>query len=564
MSELARLLAYSGRYWQRLTLSLCAATLYGIASALPAYILKHVVDDIFIQKLHHLIVPFLCLFILFFAGKGIFMFLTAYYMHWVGNRVVRDIRSDLFARVITLPVPFFQRTATGSLLSFFMNDVQTIQDMTSSSIKNGVRSLFEALFLVGFAFVQNWKLACLLFLVGPFLGVIIQKAGKKIKQTSRAIQNEIGAISAMLHEIFTGIREIKASGAEKVECEKVAGQLHRCFASVMRYVRMEAGLPAIIEFLVMCAGGCVFYVAIHQVLAGTVTPGQLTSFVAAVLLAYQPLKRLIDMYSHVQYGLGAAQRIFALMDTPSAGRQIERTLCLPKLTGGILFRDVSFSYDGVTPVLTSVSCEIKRGQTVGIVGPSGSGKSTLCDLLLGFIQPTAGMILFGDHDITKIKTVDLCSRVGYVSQKTFLFDDTVHNNIAYPHQDVPGDLVACAARAAHADEFIEGLVFGYQTRVGQDGSRLSGGQKQRLAIARALLKDPDLLIFDEATSALDQHSESMIRQTIASLHGTKTVIVVSHRPAFLHNVDTVFEVRDGMVRLQPKVSALKDDFIQGL
>ncbi len=548
VNDAIRLLSYIKRYWYRLTLALFAAALYGITAAFPVYALKHLIDDVFIHKFHHYLVPLIGAFVVLFAAKGAFMFVTAYYMHWVGNKVVLDIRSDLFDNVIKQPLSFFQKHQTGSLLSCFMHDVQMIQDIASAAIKNGLRSFFEALFLIGFAFTQNWQLACMLLLIAPLLAVIIRQSGKKMRQTSQAIHQEIATISALLQEIFIGIRDVKAFGAEHVESDKLRLQLNRCFKSVMRYVRMDAGLPALIEFLIMAVGGVVLYSAIHQVLDGTVTAGQLTSFLIAVLLAYQPLKRLIDLYGHVQYALGAARRIFALMDHSSGEDIDQRSLSITNFQHTIELCNVSFSYDQITPVLNNINVVIKRGQVIGIVGPSGSGKSTLCDLLLGFITPSSGSIFLDGINIAQITHTSLRERIGYVGQRAFLFADTIYNNIIYPGVlDIKQERVYHAARRAYAQEFIEQLPDGYQTYVGENGSKLSGGQKQRLTIARALLKDTDILIFDEATSALDPHSESLIKETISLLRGYKTMIIVSHRTSFLSQVDQVLKIEGGKI-----------------
>ncbi len=549
MSSLKRLLTYSHQYRWKIFLAICSASIYGIAAAMPTYILKHTVDDIFVNKFSHLIIPFMLLFVFFFALKGIFMFFTVYFMHWVGNRVVNDIRIDLFEKVVYYPLSFFRKTTTGQLMSHFLNDIQMIQQASSMAIKNGVRSLFEALFLISFAFLQNWQLALMMLVVGPFIAITIKRMGARVKIASRGIQEEMGKISSMLQEIFVGIREIKAFGGEPVETGRFKRQLKNCFSSIMTNVRIESLMPACIEVMATSAGSFVFYVAAKQVLAGTITPGQLTSFIAAILLTYQPIKKLVGVYSEVQYGLAAAERVFAIMDMVHPALE-DRTQELTSFKQGISFNNVTFAYNSEKTVFDKVDLTIKRGECVGIVGPSGAGKSTFCDLLLGFLSPTNGSITIDDKNINSVSFKSLRSKIGYVGQRTFLFNDTIKRNIAYSLPHASDEQIVAACKAACAHDFIEQAPQQYDTIVGEDGTLLSGGQKQRLTIARALVKDPDILIFDEPTSSLDQDSEMMIQEAIQKLGHEKTLIIVSHRPSLLKQADRVIKIEDGKISTQ--------------
>ncbi|MCK4517424.1 ABC transporter ATP-binding protein, partial [Candidatus Babeliales bacterium] len=537
------------KYWGRLALSIGTATFYGLFSAAPTYALKHTIDNVFVHRHEDLIIPFIACFVLLFALKGVFAYASSYYMHWVGNRVVNDIRIDLFDKIVHFPLSFFKKKTTGELMSHFLNDIAMIQVASSNAVKNGVRSFFEATFLMGVALFQNWRLALLSFLVAPLIIFSIKRMGKAVKAASRVIQQEMGSISAVLQETFVGIREVKIFKGEQLEHERFGKRLSLYFRSAMRNVRIEAFAPAFIETIAMFGSSFVFYIAARQVLDGSITPGELTSFFAATLLAYQPIKRLINTYAEVQYGLAAADRIFALMDQTYPALH-ERTLTIPSFKNEIRFEHVSFSYKKDpqgqnTPVLRDVTFTIKRGERIGLVGPSGSGKSTFCDLLLGFIEPTGGRILLDGQEITKVSLASLRSLIGSVSQQTFLFNDTILENVKYSSRDASEQDLMLACRRAHAHEFIDNTSHGYQTNVGENGSLLSGGQKQRLTIARTLLKDPDILIFDEATSALDQQSEEMISLAIEEISQTKTVIVVSHRLSFIEKMDRVFSIQDG-------------------
>ncbi|MCF7800273.1 ABC transporter ATP-binding protein/permease [Candidatus Babeliales bacterium] len=548
-NSLKKILNYTKKYWTYLLISGATASLYGLASGAPTYVIKFAVDEVFVKKINSLLIPFILCFLLLFALKGLFMYLSNYYMNFVGNKVINDIRQDLFNKVIYFPISFFQKNTTGQLMSHFLNDIQMIQNASSSSIKNGVRSFFEAIVLLGVAFTQNWKLSLLMLIVGPAIGICIKKMGKSIKSASINIQKSMGNISSSLQEVFIGIREVKAFNGEKIEINRLNKNLSECFSSIMRNVHIESLAPAFIETIAMFGSSAVFYVAAQQIMAGTSSPGQITAFFAAILLAYQPLKRLINVYSEIQYALAAGDRVFDLMEKVyPATLHKQNNLIIKDKFNLIKFDNLFFSYNTNTPVLQNINLEINKGEKIGLIGPSGSGKSTLCDLLLGFITPSSGKILINNHNITQIPLKNLRDQIGYVGQKTFLFNDTILANISYSQQNKTEQDIINACKAAHADEFIQKMPLQYQTIVGENGNILSGGQKQRITIARALLKDPQILIFDEATSSLDHESEEMIRLTLQEIGKDKTIIIISHRLSFIENMDKIFLLQNKQLK----------------
>jgi subfamily B ATP-binding cassette protein MsbA len=555
MSNFKRLLNYTKKYQARLIYSLIFAALFGAASSAPTYLLKHTIDEVFVKSYSHLIIPFILLFVLFFMLKGLFMYLSSYCMYWVSNKVLNDLRRDLFSKMVHYPISFFQERTTGHLLSHYLNDIAMIQNVAAMAVKDGVRSIFEGSFLLGFALYQNWKLSVVMLIIGPAIIVVSRKLGVARKKASFGIQAEMGKISNMLSESFTGIREIKAFNAENTECSRFVNLLSQCFRSIMRNVRVEASAPALIEAIAITGGGFVFYFAAKQVISGDITAGTLTAFFAAILLAYQPLKKLVALYSEIQYGLAAADRIFTTMDLIYPATK-NRALELESLKNQLQCKDLSFEYNKDAVVFSNINLTIRKGECVGIVGPSGAGKSTFCDLLLGFIAPTSGQILIDEQDISKVTYASLRNHIGYVGQRTFLFNDTIYNNVLYAQPNASDKDVFDACKAAHVDEFANDLALGYYTNVGENGSLLSGGQKQRITIARTLLKSPEIIIFDEATSSLDQKSEKAIQQTINELRGTKTIIIITHRPSMLDGVDRIFDVNDGQVREIEKSSTL--------
>ncbi|HBS47712.1 TPA: ABC transporter ATP-binding protein [Candidatus Dependentiae bacterium] len=546
MNTLKRIFSYTKKYWKRLVLSIIAATAYGIISAAPTYLIKFLVDKVFVERLTYLLIPFVIIMISLFLVKGLFMYLSNYYMNWVGSKVVNDIRLDLFKKIIYYPTSFYQEKTTGDLMSHFLSDITMIQNASSSAIKNGVRSFFEAIFLLLVAVYQTPKLACVILILGPVIAFIIKRMGTNMRETARRSQNSMGSISSILQEMFIGIREIKSFNAENSTTSKFAGYLHNYFSSIMKNVQAISITPALIEIIAMSSFGIIFYVAALQVLSGSITPGQLTSFFAAMLFAYQPLKRLINVYTDVQSGIASANRVFEVMDK-TYPTQKTGNIIINNFSNALTFENVSFEYNKNQPVLKNISIKLNKGETIGMVGPSGSGKSTFCDLLLGFIEPSNGAIKIDGIDLRTISTESLRSQIGYVGQKTFLFNDTIFANISYAKPNATMEEVEAASKAAFAHEFIENLPNGYQTIVGENGTLLSGGQKQRLTIARALLKNPDILIFDEATSALDTKSEEMIRLALEEISKTKTVIMISHRMSLIEKMDRILMIQNGEV-----------------
>lgn len=558
MNNLKRILLYTSKYWKQLLLSGIASTLFGIFAAAPSYLIQQAVDLIIVSKKSSLILSFMIGFVVLFLLKGLFMFISGYYMEWVGNKIINDIRKDLFSKIIYFPTSFFQKKTSGELLSHFLNDIAQIQNASGAAIRNGIRSFFEASCLIGVAFIQNWKLSLLMVSIGPALVWAIRKMGFLMRKSSSDSQKNMGLLSSFLGELFIGVREVKSFNTEETEIRRFSNSLDRYFSSMMENAKIVSLAPAFIEVMVMCGMGLVFYSALIQIIDGSLTPGQLTSFFAAILLAYQPIKRLVNVYSDIQTGLGASERVFETMDMYFDAK-IDKGISLNNFDKAIQFRNVSFSYDDSTPVFSNINLDIKKGEKIAIIGQSGCGKSTLCDLLLKFLSPQEGQILIDGLDFSKISALSLRSQIGYVSQRPFLFNDRVAANIAYSKPFASEQEVTSAAQMAFAHDFITNLPQGYNTVVGENGALLSGGQKQRLTIARVLLKDPQILIFDEATSALDQRSEEMIRKSIQELPSSKTVIIISHRTSFIDKVDKVFLIKDKNIIEVPKAS-LKNNF----
>lgn len=542
MNTTKTLFSYTRQYSKTFLLAGGLSCLYGLFSAAPAYLLQHMVDMVLVVKKTDLLLPFILIFIGMFLGKAICMYLSTYLLQRTGYCVVNDIRRDLFSRIIYFPVRFFQKHSVGDIMSRFLNDISTLQYASSVAVRNGLRSLVEAISLLSIAMYQNYMLTSLSLVVAPIIAVAIKYTGARMKQASKITQHEMGVLSSCLQEALVGIRSIKAFNGEKREHNRFAHLLSTYFSSIMKCVHYEALGPPIVELIAITGCSFVLLVASHQVMNNAITPGQLTSLFAAMLLAYQPIKRAISVYGDINYGLGAAKRIFSLIgqDTDYTGPQ--KLPAIPAPQHSISFHNVSFSYQDGQEILSGTTLSITTGQRIGIIGPSGIGKSTFSDLLLRFIHQDSGTICFDNNDISQFSTASIRSHIGYVGQHPFLFNDTIYANVAYgnPHASVDDVITAC--HQAHAHEFITQLPDGYHTSVGENGNLLSGGQKQRITIARALVRRPALLIFDEATSALDSKAEDVIAQTVQELDRSTTIIVITHRPALLQGLDEVLTI----------------------
>ena len=547
MNTVRRLLTYTLRYRMTFVAAGLISCLYGLFAASPALLLQYMVDTVLVAKQAHLLIFFVSGFVGLFVGKAVCMYFSTYYLQWVGYMVVNDIRRELFSELIYLPVPFFQRHATGDIMSRFLNDISTLQYASSVAIRNGLRSLVEAFALLSIALYQNVLLTGLSLIVAPLIAIAIKQTGRSIKLASRVTQNDMGTLSTLLQEAIHGIRSIKAFNGEKRERNRFAHTLGTYFDSIMKCVHYEAMAPPLIEIISISGISVVLFVASQQVINNTISPGQITSLFASMLLAYQPIKRLVSTYGDINYGIGAAQRVFALLDEAHTSEHEPTLPHIPAPQKSITLNSVSFAYHAHMPILLDASLTIAHGERIGMIGPSGVGKSTISDLLLRFLEPTSGSILFDGNSINAYSVASVRTHTGYVGQHPFLFNDTVFANVASGSPHATMDEVVFACKQAYAHQFIMQLTDGYHTNVGENGKLLSGGQKQRLTIARALLRRPAILIFDEATSALDEESEKSIEQTVAALDRTTTIIVISHRPGLLTRMDKIFTIKNHML-----------------
>ena len=518
------------RYLGWLLLALvCMAVMAG-ATAASAWLMEPVVNEVFIQRNPAMLWLIGGAVLVTFLVKGLANYAQAAIMSFVGLRIVADSQSRLFAHLSHMDLAFFQRWQTGRLISRFTNDINMMRMAVSNALTGLGKDFLSLVGLVVVMFVQDWELAALSFFVFPLAVVPIVRLGRRMRKVTANTQEEMGQFTTLLNQTFQGIRMVKAYRMEDYERERMAGVVERIFRLSFRSARIRALSSPIMETLGGLAVAVVVVYGGHRVIAAQTDAGSFFSFITALLLAYEPLKRLANLNASLQEGLAGAQRLFALLDVEPSIREAADARDLMVTAGGIRLENVTFAYaGGALPALRGISIEVPAGKTTALVGPSGAGKSTVLNLIPRFHEVESGRVVIDGTDVRQASFASLYGAIALVSQEITLFDDTVRANIAYGRPGASHADVEAAARAAAAHDFIAELPDGYDTVVGEHGLKLSGGQRQRLAIARAMLKNAPILLLDEATSALDTDSERQVQAALTRLMKGRTTLVIAHR-----------------------------------
>ncbi len=541
-----RLIEYAKPYKGRIALSMLASAGVGGSDAIIAYLVKPFVDELIVAGNLGLakMVPILVIGLAIF--KGLTRYLQQYNIRVAGQGAIQDIRNRLYGHTLQLSMRFYVNNSSGSLMSRILNDVNLMQSALSDVLVNLLREGTTIIALTGYAFYANWKMALMAFVVIPAAAWPASALGKKIKKFSRRGQDAMGEVTAALEQTYSGIKVIKAFGTEALEDENFQEENRRFFRFIKKTFRYDALSSPVIELLTSLGVATVLWYGLEQVALGELTKGELFSILAAILLMYTPLKRLTRVNNIVQQALGAGERVFEILDAQPEIKDEENAISLPRSSGRVRFEKVCFAYDD-EPVLRDFDVEVRAGEVLALVGPSGAGKTTIIGLLNRFYDPTAGRILIDGHDIRTLTQVSLHENLALVDQETFLFNNSIRDNIRYGRQDASDEMVEAAARQAFADEFIRQLPEGYDTRIGDRGLRLSGGQRQRICIARAILKDAPILMLDEATSALDTESEAMVQQALGNLMRNRTTFVIAHRLSTVMHADRILVLEEGRI-----------------
>ena len=588
MNELRRLFGYMRPYLGRMAL---AAVLLGLAGALMSAVfltLQPLVDQVFAPAVHagasssppapaaahpaaaerfdllssvkraipkdkllawakdraYLEVPLLLAAIV--ALQAILLYFGQYLVMKTGTSIIRDLRADLHEAITFQSLRFFQANPTGTILSRILADVARLQKVSTDVFADFVRVGGSMPFTIGAAFLLDWKLTLVSMVALPLLAYPMVKLSKRLRKASTRSQEKQGATASLLAETLAGAKVVQGFAMERFEIGRFRAALDRMLAADLKAARAVALAPAVMQLFGGVAGGLLFAYAGRQVAKGRISGGEVATILALLGYLFMSLRRMNTINTEAQQAIAAAKRIFDIMDREREIRDLPDSTSLPAFTREIRFERVDFAYDD-QKVLDGIDLTIRRGETVALVGVSGSGKTTIANLVPRFYDPTGGRVAIDGHDLRKVTLDSLRGQIGLVTQETMLFNDSVRNNIAYGRADVPLDRIVAAAKAAHAHEFVEKLPEGYDTIVGERGARLSVGQRQRLTIARALLKDPPILILDEATSALDSESEMLVQEALEVLMRNRTSIVIAHRLSTIRRADRILVMERGKI-----------------
>jgi len=491
------------------------------------------------------VLPLIVVVVIF--GKGFFTFLSSFFMKAVGNKIVKSMRDDLYERVLYQSTSYFDRISTGDLMARMTNDVDKIQQAVSSAMSDMIEETFILVALLVQMFVRDWQLALMSFVITPLAVVPLAAFSRQLKKKGLQSQVRMGQIYDLLHETISGNKIVKAFTMEKFELRKFLKATTSYFRINLRLAWISSLSSPFMEFIGGVVGAFILFIGTKRIADGLISPGDFGAYTMAIFLMFTPIKRLSRANNVVQQAVGCLGRINEVLKSPVQVQDVPGAYPLPAVKGFVRFEDVGFSYDPARPVLYGVDFEVRPNEMVAIVGLSGAGKTTIINLLSRFYEPTSGRITVDGIDIREVTLASLRSQIGLVTQDIILFNDSVRNNIAYGLENMPDDRVIAAAKAAECHNFIIELPEGYGTSIGERGSLLSSGQRQRLAIARALLKNPPILIFDEATSALDSESEGLIQAALGNIMKDRTTFVIAHRLSTIRNADSILVIDKGRI-----------------
>lgn len=491
------------------------------------------------------LIPLLLVIVIF--GKGLFTFLSSFLMKSIGFKVGKKLRDDLFGHIIYQSSDYFDYKSTGDLMSRLTNDVDRIQVAVAGSMGDLIQEMFILLALLVYIFITDWRLALISFVVVPVAVIPLALFSRQLKKKGLLSQEKMAQIYNLLHETITGNKIVKAFTMEKFEIKKFSQATLSYFKTSLKLAMTGSLTSPFMEVLGGVVAAFVLVLGATKIVQGHISPGDFVSFVVAIFYSYTPIKRLSRANNSIQQGVACYERIQEILNSKSQIVEHPKAYPLPPVKGSVKFENVSFGYNEMMPVLQEVSFEVMPNETVALVGLSGAGKTTIINLLSRFYDSTSGKITIDGIDIREVSLSSLRSQIGLVTQELILFNDTVRNNIAYGLEEISLDKIKEAAKAAEAHDFITKLPKEYETIIGEKGTLLSSGQRQRLAIARALLKNPPILILDEATSALDSESERLIQIAMVNLMKNRTTFVIAHRLSTVRRVDKIFVLDKGAI-----------------
>jgi len=534
-------------YLPRFAVAVVCIIFAAAANLYVPWVLKDVIDEVLAQKNMLMLNTIAIGIVVVFFLRGIFFYGQTYLMSYIAQRVIIDIREALYRHLQRLSLSYYEKRKTGTIMSYITNDVAALQ---AALVDSMVEMVTEGAILIGSLgtmFYLHWKLSLLTMITMPIIAQAMNIFGKKLKSTSTIMQERIADITSVLQEAISSVRVVKSFVREDFEIERFKVQNISNFRAQMKNTQIMATLTPVIEFLAAIGVTCIIWYGGVEVVNGDLTPGALIAFLVYAVNLSNPVKRLSRVFGTVQRALAAAERVFEVLDTESEVQEKPKAVKLPTIDGKVSFQNVTFEYKPNEPALNSISLEVKPGQMVAIVGPSGAGKSTIANLIPRFYDLKSGNIFIDDIDITDVTLDSLRQQIGIVPQETVLFNGSIYDNILYGDLNATKEQVIAATKAANAHEFIMTMPNGYDSQIGERGASLSGGQRQRIAIARAILKNPRILILDEATSALDTESEKIVQAALDQLMIGRTSFVIAHRLSTVLSADRIIVMEKGNI-----------------
>jgi len=546
----------------RFILATGCSLLIAATTAASAYLIKPVIDDIFVNRDVAMLVILPVAVIVIYLLKGIGVYGQDYLMSYVGESIIRRLRDTLYNRIQDLPLSFFHQEKTGVLMSRITNDVNIVKTMVSTVVTSAFRDLFSIILLTGVIFYQDWKMALIAMVILPLAFYPVVEIGRRVRRVSTGCQEAMADLNAFLHETFAGNKIVKAFGMETYEKKRFYKKTHNYFRLEMKAVIARSISSPVMEFLGGIGVGLIIWYGGAKVIDGTSTPGTFFSFLAAVIMLYDPVKKMSLLNNATQQGLAAVDRIYDVIERDSDIREAPDPVRIAQGTHSVWFDKVSFRYDEKL-VLKNINLKVGSGEILALVGMSGGGKTSLVNLVPRFYDVTEGAIYVDDVDIRQASIDSLREQIAIVTQDPILFNDTVRNNIAYGRPDATDRMIENAAKAAYAYDFIQSFPERFDTNIGELGGRLSGGEKQRICIARALLKDAPILILDEATSSLDAEAEMLVQKALENLMKGRTTFVIAHRFSTIGYADRIIVIINGRIEEEGKheeLLALRGDY----
>ncbi len=540
-----RILSYIKPYLHILSIALLCTMLAAAGNLYLPWIFRDMIDKVLNAKDYYMLNVISASIVVIFLLRGIFLYGQNYLMSYVGQHVIIDIRSEVFCKLQRLSMSFYDKNKTGTIMSYVTNDVNALQ---GAMVDNTIELVTEGIILIGSVCAMiylDWKLTLFTILTFPVVLYFMNYFGKKIRRSGGQIQEATADITSVLQESVSSARVVKSFVREQYEIERFERENEINLKANLKNAKYMATLTPTIEFVAALGVTLILWYGGNNVIAGETTAGSLVAFLAYAVNISNPIKRITRVSGHIQRALAAAQRVFDVLDLPEEIKDLPDAKALPAVTGSVSFEHVTFSYNAGDEILHDLSFEAKPGQAIGLVGPSGAGKSTVASLLPRFYDCDAGTICIDGTDIRHVTLDSLRNQVGIVPQETILFNGSVYDNILYGRLDAKKEEIEAAAKAANAHDFIMELPNGYNTMLGDRGVNISGGQRQRIAIARAILKDPRILVLDEATSALDTESERVVQEALNRLMVGRTSIIIAHRLSTIKNADRILVLDKG-------------------